>query len=167
DVVDVEPGELADPDAGGVEELEDGAVAQVDRVLVVRGDGGDVEDRGGSLAGEHVGQGPSALGRGQPQGRVRLETAGASGPGEEGADGSRPTREGRAGRSFRRQRAQPGPQGGEVDVAELGTTAPRTPGQAGSDVPEVGADRVLGPAPLPDQVLGEVVDAPRHPRGSG
>ena len=53
DVVDVEADELADPDAGGVEQLEGRPVAQVHRVVVVGGDRCDVEQRGRRALGQH------------------------------------------------------------------------------------------------------------------
>ena len=118
DVVDVEADELADPHPGGVEQLQGRTVAQVHRVVVVRGHRGHVEQGGGGALGEHRRQRPVAAGRAEPQGGVRGDPAGALEPAEEGAQRRRRAGDGRARGPAARQHAEPGPQVGEGDRAQ-------------------------------------------------
>src|SRR3712207_9039901 len=63
DVVDVEPDQLADPHAAGVEQLEHHRVAQSGRLI---GAGRGLDDRPGLVGGEHVGQRALRLRADQP-----------------------------------------------------------------------------------------------------
>ncbi len=83
----VEPDEFGAADAGGVEELQDGAVAETERV----GDVGYGEDGADLLGAERAGKATGLFaGEFEFAGGVGFEHVGAAEPGEEGLEGGEP-----------------------------------------------------------------------------
>lgn len=70
DIVSVECSELAHPDAGRIQQLEHGSVPNMDRVLVITGDGSDLEQLPGILGGQHIRQRRATLGSNEAQTRI-------------------------------------------------------------------------------------------------
>ena len=107
DIVDIEPGKLADPNAAGIQQLEDGAIPQGDRVARVARLRGRVHRRVGLARGQHDGQVGGALGADQPHRGVALNPTGSMRPVIERADAGSATRDGRARGAGPCHRSQP------------------------------------------------------------
>ena len=86
DVVDVEAAQLTDPDAGGVEHLDDQPVPQGQRIALFGAETGRVHRRLCLVLTKHRREGPVGFGNLQPSRRVRCQQAAPGSPGGEGLD---------------------------------------------------------------------------------
>ena len=154
-VVDVEADQLPDADAGGVEQLEHGAVAQVDRVVVVGGDGGDVQQPGSPRPGaaRPAASGSGAVRPAAATGRCRSAPCGAPIAGRRG----RPPHVGPPSRA-----PHPGPTAGASQARRSGEPSARA-GPRRRARPR----RPGGPTRPPDRHDGCARTAPAPSAGDG
>ena len=155
DVVDVEPDEFTDPDAGRVEQFESSAVAQVDRVVVIGCHLGDFEQGGGRTLGENRWQGPVPARRGEAQRGVGGDATGALEPAEERAQRRGGAGDAGAGRASAREHSEPRAQVGEGHLAQPVVIAHACFGQERLHVAQVGPHGVHRAPPLGAQVALE------------
>ncbi|MCB5294322.1 hypothetical protein BJQ90_03789 [Arthrobacter sp. SO3] len=157
EVVHVEAGQLADPDAGGVQQFNHGPVPQRHGPSL----GGSrlriFHEPKDLLLVQHSGQGLFPLRCLQPQGGVRLDEFLTDGPGGEGPGGGGAPGQGGAGHAPFALRSEPAPQGAELQPGKILDSFGGRMLQEAADVGEVGAHRVGRASPLRLQVAAEAL----------
>jgi hypothetical protein len=155
DVIDVEPDELTDADAGGVEKFQCGAVAEVHRVVVVGGHLCDVEQGSRRSLGQNGRQRAMPAGSSEPERRVGGDPPGPLEPAEEGPQRGGGAGDRGPGGAPAGQHPEPGPQVGEGDVAQPLVVDDPGVTKEHVDVSQVGPHGVYGAAALGAQVALE------------
>ncbi len=136
EVVDVDTGELADPDAGRIQQLEDRQVAQTLRSVVSERLQGGVEHGPHLGLGQCGGQLAVGLRAGQQRAGIRSRATGAGQPGREHPRRGRPSRHGRAGSAERLQIGQPAAQ--RTDASAVTDSSHPQPLGMGGETLEIG-----------------------------
>ena len=164
-LVDVEAAQLADPDAGGVQHLDDQPVPQRQRIALLGAGfrGGHGRER--LILAQHRRQGAVRLGHLQPGGRIRGEQTAPRRPRGERLDRRGATSQRRARGAGPGRGGQPGPQQGQAQAVQADALTVSLPveeiGQR-AQVAQVGATGVRRTAALQVKVFVELLEDRLH-----
>ena len=126
DVIDVQAAQLADPNAGGVQQLDDEQVPQCERITLLRTRIGGGHGIQRLILTQHRGQRSTRLGELQPGGRIARQQTASGCPGGEGLDRRGAPRQRGAGRAGRCLGGQPRPQNRQAQAGDVGVGNPLT-----------------------------------------
>ena len=163
DVVDVQAAQLADPDAGGVQQLDDEPVPQCEWITLLRTGIGGGHGVQRLILTQHGGQCSTRLGDLQPGGRIARQQSPARRPGGEGLHRRGAPRQRGPGGTCRGLGRKPRPQNRQCQLGDRGVGCPlRHEVEQRTQVAEVCTPGVFGAAALQRQVVGELVEDRVH-----